>query len=93
MLSPKSMKYRKAQKGRIHGKAKRGYKLNFGSFGLKAVTSERITARQIEAARRAYDDWWQALRWVHDGLIAGGMLREVELTQAMPRRKQWSKCA
>ena len=53
MLSPKSMKYRKAQKGRIHGKAKRGYKLNFGSFGLKAVTPERITARQIEAARRA----------------------------------------
>ena len=53
MLSPKSMKYRKAQKGRIHGKAKRGCKLNFGSFGLKAVTPERITARQIEAARRA----------------------------------------
>ena len=53
MLSPKSMKYRKAQKGRIHGKAKRGYELNFGSFGLKAVTPERVTARQIEAARRA----------------------------------------
>ena len=53
MLSPKSMKYRKAQKGRIHGKAKRGYKLNFGAFGLKAVTPERVTARQIEAARRA----------------------------------------
>ena len=53
MLSPKSMKYRKAHKGRIHGKAKKGYKLNFGSFGLKAVTPERVTARQIEAARRA----------------------------------------
>ena len=48
---------------------------------------------QIEAAHRAYDDWWHALGWIRDGLIAGGMLREVELTQAMPRRKQWSKCA
>ena len=53
MLSPKSMKFRKAHKGRIHGKAKGGYKLNFGSYGLKAVSPERVTARQIEAARRA----------------------------------------
>lgn len=53
MLSPKRTKYRKAHKGRIHGKAKGGTDLNFGSFGLKAVTPERITARQIEAARRA----------------------------------------
>jgi len=53
MLSPKSMKYRKAQKGRIHGKAKGGNRLNFGSYGLKAISPERITARQIEAARRA----------------------------------------
>ena len=53
MLSPKNTKYRKAHKGRIHGKAKGGYKLNFGSFGLKAVSPERVTARQIEAARRA----------------------------------------
>ncbi len=53
MLSPKRTKYRKAHKGRIHGKAKGGFTLNFGSFGLKAVQPGRITARQIEAARRA----------------------------------------
>jgi large subunit ribosomal protein L16 len=53
MLSPKRTKYRKAHKGRIHGLAKGGTQLNFGSFGLKAVEPMRITARQIEAARRA----------------------------------------
>ena len=53
MLQPKRTKYRKAQKGRIRGKAKAGTDLNFGSYGLKAVSAERITARQIEAARRA----------------------------------------
>ena len=53
MLSPKNLKYRKAHKGRIHGKAKGGSTLNFGSFGLKAMQPERVTARQIEAARRA----------------------------------------
>ena len=53
MLQPKRTKYRKYQKGRIHGKAKGGTELNFGSFGLKALEPERITARQIEAARRA----------------------------------------
>lgn len=53
MLSPKRTKFRKAHKGRIHGKAKGGYTLNFGSYGLKATTPERVTARQIEAARRA----------------------------------------
>jgi len=53
MLSPKNMKYRKAHKGRIHGKAKGGTTLNFGSYGLKALTPDRVTARQIEAARRA----------------------------------------
>jgi len=53
MLAPKNMKYRKAQKGRIHGRAKSGNRLNFGSYGLKAISPERITARQIEAARRA----------------------------------------
>ena len=53
MLAPKNMKYRKAQKGRIHGRAKGGNRLNFGSYGLKAISPERITARQIEAARRA----------------------------------------
>jgi len=53
MLQPKRTKFRKAHKGRIHGKAKGGSTLNFGSFGLKALTPERVTARQIEAARRA----------------------------------------
>jgi large subunit ribosomal protein L16 len=53
MLSPKRTKFRKAHKGRIHGDAKGGTALNFGAFGLKCVAPERITARQIEAARRA----------------------------------------
>ncbi len=53
MLSPKRTKYRKAQKGRVHGMAKGGTSLNFGAYGLKAVEPGRITARQIEAARRA----------------------------------------
>jgi large subunit ribosomal protein L16 len=53
MLQPKRTKYRKAHKGRIHGTAKGGHSLNFGSFGLKAVEPGRVTARQIEAARRA----------------------------------------
>jgi large subunit ribosomal protein L16 len=53
MLSPKRTKYRKAHKGRIHGLAKGGTALNFGAFGLKALEPERVTARQIEASRRA----------------------------------------
>lgn len=53
MLQPKRTKYRKAHKGRIHGNAKGGTELNFGSIGLKAMEPARITARQIEAARRA----------------------------------------
>ena len=53
MLSPKRTKFRKAHKGRIRGFAKGGTQLNFGSYGLKAVSPERVTARQIEAARRA----------------------------------------
>src|ERR1700752_1975640 len=53
MLQPKRTKYRKAHKGRIHGAAKGGTLLNFGSHGLKAVEPERLSARQIEAARRA----------------------------------------
>ena len=53
MLSPKRTKYRKAHKGRIHGSAKGGAFLNFASYGMKALQPERITARQIEAARRA----------------------------------------
>ena len=53
MLQPKRSKFRKMHKGRIHGEAKGGSTLTFGSFGLKATQPERITARQIEAARRA----------------------------------------
>ena len=52
MLQPKRTKYRKAHKGRIHGNAKAGYSLNFGAYGLKALTPARVSARQIEAARR-----------------------------------------
>ena len=53
MLAPKRIKYRKAHKGRVHGLAKGGTELNFGAYGLKAADPGRITARQIEAARRA----------------------------------------
>ncbi len=53
MLQPKRTKFRKAHKGRIHGNAKGGTALNFGQFGLKATAPGRVTARQIEAARRA----------------------------------------
>jgi large subunit ribosomal protein L16 len=53
MLQPMRMKFRKAHKGRIHGRASSAVSLAFGQFGLKALEPERITARQIEAARRA----------------------------------------
>src|SRR5271155_4556994 len=53
MMSPKKTKYRKQFKGRIHGLTKGGASLNFGSHGLKSLQPERVTARQIEAARRA----------------------------------------
>ena len=53
MLQPKRTKFRKAHKGRVHGLAKDGTTLNFGAFGLKAADPGRVTARQIEAARRA----------------------------------------
>lgn len=53
MLAPKKFKHRKQHKGRIHGNAKGGTSLSFGAYGLKAQTPNRVTARQIEAARRA----------------------------------------
>jgi len=53
MLQPKRTKFRKAHKGRLKGNAKGGFTLTFGSYGLKALEPERVTARQIEAARRA----------------------------------------
>ncbi|WP_282606932.1 50S ribosomal protein L16 [Pelagibius sp. Alg239-R121] len=52
MLQPKRTKFRKAHKGRIHGKAKGGTALTFGAYGMKAMTPGRVSARQIEAARR-----------------------------------------
>ena len=62
MLSPKRLKFHKQHKGRIHGLAKGGSELNFGSFGLKALTPDRVTARQIEAARRAITRQMQRAR-------------------------------
>jgi large subunit ribosomal protein L16 len=53
MLQPKRTKFRKQHKGRIHGKAKGGFEINFGSYALKAIEPDRVNARQIEAARRA----------------------------------------
>ncbi|MGR3291745.1 MAG: 50S ribosomal protein L16 [Paracoccaceae bacterium] len=53
MLQPKRTKYRKMHKGRIHGQAKGGTDLTFGTYGLKSIEPSRVTARQIEAARRA----------------------------------------
>ena len=53
MLQPKNTKYRKQQKGRLRGLAQRGNRVSFGEYGLKATTGGRVTARQIEAARRA----------------------------------------
>ena len=53
MLSPKKTKFRKQFKGRIHGNSKGNYSLNYGSYGLKAIEPERVTSRQIEAARKA----------------------------------------
>ena len=53
MMLPKKTKFRKQFKGRIHGASKGGTALNFGAYGLKALEPERISARQIEAARRA----------------------------------------
>ena len=46
---------------------------------------------QIASARRGYEDWWQALDWVRDGLLEGGMLREMEVTRGMPKKSPWSR--
>ena len=64
MLQPKKTKFRKTFKGRIHGAAKGGTALNFGSHGLKAVEPERVTARQIEAARRAITRHMKRASWL-----------------------------
>ena len=57
---------------------------------LACPVTWRPHPEQIAYARRGYDEWWQALDWVRDGLIAGGMLREVEVTEAMPKVRPWS---
>ena len=56
---------------------------------LACPVTWRPHPEQIASARRGYDDWWLALDWVRDGLIAGGMLREVEATEAMPKVRPW----
>jgi len=50
----------------------------------------RPDARQIEAARRGYEDWWLALRWMRDGLVAASMLRDVEISDSMPTNQPWA---
>jgi len=56
---------------------------------LACPVTWRPHPEQIAAARRGYGDWWQALDWVRVGLMAGGMLREVEVTAAMPKVRPW----
>lgn len=56
---------------------------------LACPVTWRPHPEQIASARRGYGDWWQALAWVREGLIAGGMLREVEVTAAMPKVRPW----
>ncbi|MBW6494188.1 MAG: hypothetical protein K0B16_06465 [Burkholderiaceae bacterium] len=56
---------------------------------LACPVTWRPHPEQIASARRGYDDWWQALDWVRDGLVAGGMLREVEVTAVMPKVQPW----
>ncbi len=58
---------------------------------LACPVTWRPHPEQIESARRAYEDWWQALGWVRDGLIDGGMLREVEVTAVMPKVRPWKR--
>jgi len=56
---------------------------------LACPVTWRPHPEQIASARRGYEDWWQALDWVRDGLVVGGMLREVEVTAAMPKVRPW----
>ena len=58
---------------------------------LACPVTWRPHPEQIASARRGYDDWWQALDWVRDGLIAGGMLRDMEATTAMPKNVPWMR--
>jgi hypothetical protein len=56
---------------------------------LACPVTWRPHPEQIASARRGYEDWWQSLDWMRDGLISGGMLREVEVAAAMPRQRPW----
>ena len=67
----------------------RDTELDERALGLTCPVTFSPHPHQIEAARRRYDDWRQALSWVREGLVAGGMLREVEVTAAMPRARPW----
>ena len=58
---------------------------------LACPVTWRPHPEQIASARRAYEDWWQALDWVRDGLIAGGMLRDMQVTAALPKVRPWGK--
>ena len=64
-----------------------------GKWRMVEVLACPVTWRphpeQIASARRGYEDWWQALAWIRDGLIAGGMLRELDVTAAAPRVRPW----
>ena len=94
MLSPKRTKYRKAHKGRIHGLAKGGTDLNFGSIGLKALQPGRITARQIEAARRAnalefitrFPEGLDTLVGERGVKLSGGQRQRVALARSLAKR-------
>ena len=68
MLQPKRTKFRKQQKGRNRGFAQRGNSVSFGEFGLKATTRGQLTARQIEAARRAMTVRWSRSRRPRDAI-------------------------
>ena len=76
-----------------HGQTERV--LSRGKWRTIEVLACPVTWRphpeQIASARRGYEDWWQALDWVRDGLVAGGMLREVEVTVAMPKARPWNR--
>ena len=58
---------------------------------LACPVTWRPHREQIAASRRGYEDWWQALGWVREGLMAGGMLREVEVTPTMPKVRPWKQ--
>jgi thiazole synthase ThiGH ThiG subunit len=58
---------------------------------LACPVTRRPHPEQIASARRGYEEWWQALDWVRDGLVVGLMLREVEVTAAMPKVRPWGR--